>query len=80
VLRAAGKGQRLGGRVHPRDSLIQVKKVEAGGELIGRNHPTWLAYAKHFGLSRIELLEGDEADSPILINGRRLVGKEVVLL
>jgi len=48
--------------------------------LIGLNHPTWLAYAKHFGLSRNELPEGDEADSPILLNGRRLVGKEVALL
>ena len=48
--------------------------------MIGLNHPTWLAYAKHFGLSRNELPEGDEADSPILINGRRLVGMEVVQL
>jgi monoamine oxidase len=80
VLRTPGKGQRIGGRVHPRDSLIQVKKVEAGGELIGRNHLTWLAYAKQFGLSRNEVLKGIEADSPILLNGRRLVGKEVVQL
>jgi hypothetical protein len=48
--------------------------------LIGLNHPTWLAYAKQIGLSRNEVLEGVEADSPILLNGRRLVGKEVVQL
>lgn len=48
--------------------------------MIGSNHPTWLAYAKQFGLSRNELPEGVEADSPILLYGRRLVGKEVALL
>jgi hypothetical protein len=62
------------------DGLLTGKKVEAGGELIGLNHPTWLAYAKQFGLSRNELPEGDEADSPILLNGRRIIGKEVALL
>jgi len=56
------------------------QKVEAGGELIGPNHPTWLAYAKQFGLSLSELPESDEADSPILLNGRRLISKEVVQL
>jgi monoamine oxidase len=39
-----------------------------------------LAYAKQFGLSLNELPEGEEADSPILINGRRLLGKDVALL
>ena len=66
--------QGLGGRVHALDSLLQGKRVEAGGELIGLNHPTWLAHAKQFGLSLNELPEGEEAASPILINGRRLVG------
>jgi hypothetical protein len=66
--------------VHSLDGLLTGKKVEAGGELIGLNHPTWLAYAKQFGLSRNELPEGDEADSPILLNGRRIIGKEVALL
>jgi monoamine oxidase len=69
--------QRLGGRVHSLDSLLSGKRVEAGGELIGLNHPTWLDYAKRFGFSLSELPESDEADSPILIDGRRLVGKEV---
>ena len=67
--------QGLGGRVHALDSLLPGKGVEAGDELIGLNHPTRLAYAKQFGLRLSELPEGDEADSPILINGRRLVGK-----
>ena len=72
--------QRLGGRVHSLDSLLPGKRVEAGAELIGLNHPTWLAYAKQFGLSLNELPEGEEAESPILLNGRRHIGKEVAQL
>ena len=49
-------------------------------KLIGLNHPTWLAHAKQFGLSLSELPEGEEADSVILINGRRVVGKEMAQL
>lgn len=71
---------RLGGRVHSLDNLLPGKKVEAGAELIGLNHPTWLAYAKRFGLTLNELPEGDEAQSPILLNGRRLLGEEAAKL
>jgi monoamine oxidase len=67
--------QGLGGRVHSLASLLLGKRVEAGEEFIGLNHPTWLAHAKQFGLSLNELPEGEEADSVILINGRRLVDK-----
>jgi len=72
--------QGLGGRVHSLNSLLSGKRVDAGGELIGLNHPTWLAYAKQFGLSLHELPEVEEAKSPILLNGRRLIDKEVAQL
>jgi monoamine oxidase len=72
--------QRLGGQVHSLYSLLPGKKVEAGAEWIGLNHPTWLAYAKQFGLSLNELPEGEEEESPILLNGRRLIDKEVAQL
>jgi len=71
---------RVGGRVHSLDNLLPGKKVEAGAELIGLNHPTWLAYAKQFNLTLNELPESDEARSPILLNGRRLLGPEVAKL
>ncbi|MEB3333512.1 MAG: FAD-dependent oxidoreductase [Cyanobacteriota bacterium] len=71
---------RLGGRVHSLDTLLPEQKVEAGAELIGLNHPTWLAYAKQFGLPLNELPESDEAKSPIILNGRRLLGEEVATL
>ena len=62
--------QGLGRRVHALDSLLPGKGVEAGDELIGLNYRTWMDYAKQFGLNLSKLPEGDEADSPILINGR----------
>lgn len=41
---------RLGGRVVSRTDLVRGKVVEGGGELVGPNQPTWVAYAKRFGL------------------------------
>lgn len=46
---------RVGGRVHTLRDLVKGKTVEAGGELVGPNQPTWMAYAKRFGLKFIEL-------------------------
>jgi monoamine oxidase len=71
---------RLGGGVHLLDSLLSGKRVEAGAELIGLNHPTRLAYAKQFGLRLNELPKSDEADSPILLNGGHIFCKEVAQL
>src|SRR5436190_815258 len=39
-----------GGRVRTDRSFIPGDCVELGGEFIGRNHPTWLAYAQEFNL------------------------------
>src|SRR5688572_24658103 len=41
---------RVGGRVQTLRDLIAGKTVEAGGELVGPNQPTWMAYAKRFDL------------------------------
>ena len=41
---------RVGGRVISFSDLVPGKNVEGGGELIGSNHPTWVAYAKQFRL------------------------------
>src|SRR5262245_43091612 len=41
---------RVGGRVSTLRDLVPGKTVEGGGELIGSNHPTWVAYAQRFGL------------------------------
>ena len=46
---------RVGGRVLTFRDLIKDKTVEGGGELVGPNQPTWMAYAKRFGLQFVEL-------------------------
>lgn len=69
----------VGGRVLSFHDLAGGKTVEGGGEFIGTNHPTWLAYARRFGL---ELYEGEEpeADEPLIIDGKRLNAKEAEAL
>ena len=46
---------RVSGRVVSFDSFVPGRWVEGGGELIGSNHPTWMAYAKKFGLDFNEI-------------------------
>jgi len=41
---------RAGGRVRTDRAFIPGDTVELGGEWIGTNHPTWLAYAQEFNL------------------------------
>jgi monoamine oxidase len=67
---------RLGGRVLSFGDFVQNKNVEGGGELIGSNHPTWVAYAAKFGLELIEVTEDEEAEAPIMFNGKRLTSDE----
>lgn len=63
---------RVGGRVHTLHDLIPGKTIEGGGELVGPNQPTWMAYAKRFGLQFTDLpwdpsdviYFGDEALKP----------------
>src|SRR5687768_15559986 len=66
---------RLGGRVLSFADLVPGKNVEGGGELIGSNHPTWVAYAKQFGLEFIDVTESEDA-APIFIDGKRLAEEE----
>ncbi|MET9272064.1 FAD-dependent oxidoreductase [Kribbella sp. NPDC003557] len=48
VFEASG---RLGGRVRTDPGLVKGKVVEAGAELIGENHTTWIQLARRFGLT-----------------------------
>ncbi|HET9369056.1 MAG TPA: NAD(P)/FAD-dependent oxidoreductase [Vicinamibacterales bacterium] len=66
---------RIGGRVISFSDLVPGKNVEGGGELIGSNHPTWVAYAKQFKLDFLDVSEED-AEAPIVINGKRLTSDE----
>jgi len=66
---------RMGGRVLSFGDLVTGKNVEGGGELIGSNHPTWVAYADKFGLSFLDVTEGED-EAPIVLGGKRLTAEE----
>lgn len=69
--------QRPGGRVHTLSDLIAGRFVEAGGSLIGANHPTWLGYAERFGLELLDVdSEPDGLKYPIVLGGRRVSAEE----
>src|SRR5437763_1077196 len=65
---------RIGGRVWTRTDIAPRRFVEGGAELIGSNHPTWMAYARLFGL-RFDPVS-DEPCSPIIFGGKRLGARE----
>ncbi len=67
--------ERAGGRVLSRRDLVPGKNVEAGGELIGSNHPLWMAYAQKFGLSMLDVTT-EEGEAPIRFEGRLLTPKQ----
>jgi monoamine oxidase len=71
---------RVGGRVLSLDNFIKGRVVEGGAELIGSNHPTWMAYGERFGLEFRDVTEGEDESSPILINGKRYIGEEAAEL
>lgn len=62
---------RVGGRVLSFTDFVPGKVVEGGAELVGTNHPTWMAYAKRFGLDFLDVTEED-GEAPVLLDGRRL--------
>jgi monoamine oxidase len=74
-LTVAEARNRVGGRVITFSDLVPGKNVEGGGELIGSNHPTWIAYAKQFGLEFLDVGEED-LEFPIVLNGKRISAEE----
>ncbi len=85
-LRAAGcevvvleARSRIGGRVLSFTDFLPDRAVEGGGELIGRNHPMWLAFARKFGLTLDDLPE-EEGLAPVVLDGRRLAARETKAL
>ena len=66
---------RVGGRVLSFTDLVPGGAMEGGAELIGTNHPIWMDYKERFGLSFVDMTEED-AESPIVLGGRRLSAAE----
>ena len=67
---------RVGGRVVSFADIVPGKNVEGGGELIGSNHPTWVAYAKRFKLDFLDVTEEEDLDAPVMLGGKALTAKE----
>ena len=63
--------KRVGGRVLSFKDFIPERNIEGGAELIGSNHPTWVAYADRFGLGFLDVHESEDP-APIVLNGSRL--------
>ncbi|MEO6594379.1 MAG: FAD-dependent oxidoreductase [Planctomycetota bacterium] len=71
---------RVGGRVRSSTDFVEKRVIEVGGELIGSNHPTWMAYKDTFGLSMLELSENEEWEQPIVLDKKRLSREEAAAL
>jgi monoamine oxidase len=69
ILEARG---RISGRVLSLPDMIPGKNVEAGAELIGSNHPLWMAYAKRFDLGFLDVSNDESLAAPLVLNGQRL--------
>jgi len=67
---------RVGGRVHSSDNFVRGKTVELGGELIGSNHPTWVAYQEKFKLEFLDVTEDESLSMPIILGGKVLTDEE----
>jgi monoamine oxidase len=73
--------ERVGGRVHSLVNSASKRIVEAGAELIGYAHPTWLTLARRFNLGlAVWTSEGDfdalKLEMPTYIHGRLLSSAE----
>jgi monoamine oxidase len=66
---------RIGGRVYTSQTLAKGRIVEIGAELIGSNHPLWLAYAKKFRLT-LRPLGDDDSPISIRIKGEKYEGEK----
>ncbi len=71
---------RVGGRVLSFSDFVAGKNVEGGGELIGSNHPAWVAYAEKFGLSFLDVTEDEALEFPLVLGGRRIEAAEAEAL
>src|SRR5689334_12943747 len=65
---------RVGGRVESLKTFAAGKTAEAGGELIGSNHPLWNSYRRHFNLKFTDVK--DYGNSPVRLHGETLTFKD----
>jgi monoamine oxidase len=77
VLEARG---RVGGRVVSLSNVSPGKNVEGGAELIGSNHPMWVAYAERFKLQFLDVSEDEDFDFPVILGGKPLAAADAEAL
>lgn len=82
VLEASG---RVGGRVLSNSTVVPGRIAELGAELIGLNHPLWLALARKLGIGLSVLTSEDyyaaeHLEMPLSLLGRRLSPAEAEAL
>jgi monoamine oxidase len=65
---------RVGGRVYSVNNFVNGKIAEAGGELIGSNHPLWNSYKHHFSLKFSDVKE--YGNSPFRLKGETLTADQ----
>jgi monoamine oxidase len=63
---------RVGGRVLSLRDFVPGAAIEGGGELIGRNHPSWSAYARVFGLKFVPIADRGELTPRLYFDGHLL--------
>jgi monoamine oxidase len=66
----------VGGRVLTFRDFVPQGLVEGGAELIGANHPTWIAYAERFRLPLRPVDDGADLAAPIAVGDRLLTDAE----
>lgn len=67
---------RVGGRVQSLPIGPRAKNTEAGAELIGSNHPCWMALGRRFDLEFQDVPDDEGLEAPIVLGGRRLTRAE----
>jgi monoamine oxidase len=75
--------RRLGGRVRTQTSPEERRVIEHGAELIGRNHPAWIRFARLFGLPLTMITDSEMYDAmrlrtPLLVDGQRVQNVETI--
>lgn len=67
---------RVGGRVLSFKDFVPGRNCEGGAELIGSNHPAWVAYADKFGLEWLDVTDDETLAYPVVIGGKKLSDEE----
>lgn len=73
--------ERVGGRVFSLTDVVSGKVAEGGGELLGSNQPTVLAYAEKFGLKFLDVTDDEDLRAaPVILNQKVIPADELAAI